>query len=286
MDRFKLKILMTIFMILGNIAIFFKGAPFWFNYVGQIALPVFLYLLVEGYFKTSSRNNYLKRLLLASEVIFLGNNIMSLIGHRGMDGGTLELSSFNYIPYIVFVGIAILAIILIVLTYKTDIITDKKAIIFIFLMVISNFILNYAFNTKLYILPNNILLSMSAAFVMLNGMVQIRTGHTTIAFIKVLVAVSLGICTQSLIIGPAFVFIFYKCFNNRRDMYLATIVFSALFLPGFNIERMLQYPVWMMVFCIPFIYFYNGEKGKDFRKFFYIFYPVHIWILYLLSIIL
>ena len=140
--------------------------------------------------------NYLKRLLLASEVIFLGNNIMSLIGHRSMDGGALLLSSFSYIPYIVFACIAILAIILIVLTYKTDIITDKKAIIFIFLMVISSFILNYAFNTKLYILPNNILLSMSAAFVMLNGMVQIRTGHTTIAFIKILVAVSLGICTQ------------------------------------------------------------------------------------------
>ncbi|MEG2195499.1 MAG: TraX family protein [Terrisporobacter sp.] len=286
MDRFKLKVIMIIFMLLDHMAVFFDGMPIWFRYVGRVVLPVFLYLLVEGYFKTSSRNNYLKRLLIAAEIMFLGNSIISIIGHRGINGAILSFSSFSTLAYIGAVAVIAIGVVLIITTYKKVIITDKRAIICIFLMVISNFALNYAFDTKLYILPNNIFLSLAAAFVMLNGMVQLRTGHTTIAFIKILVAVSLGICTESLIIGPAFAFIFYKCFNNRRDMYLAIIVFSALFLPGFNIERMLEYPFWMMVFSIPFIFFYNGKKGRDLRGLFYSFYPVHIWILYGLSLIL
>ena len=38
-----------------------------------------------------------------------------------------------------------------------------------------------------------------------------------------------------------------------------------------------------MIFAIPIIALYNGEKGKSMKYLFYIFYPVHIWILYLTS---
>lgn len=40
---------------------------------------------------------------------------------------------------------------------------------------------------------------------------------------------------------------------------------------------------WMMIFSILPILFYNGQKGKGLKYFFYIFYPAHIGILYLLS---
>ncbi|MEA4876090.1 TraX family protein [Anaerorhabdus sp.] len=40
---------------------------------------------------------------------------------------------------------------------------------------------------------------------------------------------------------------------------------------------------------MPFIYLYNGERGPNtkFSKYiFYIFYPVHIWILYIIATVI
>ena len=45
-------------------------------------------------------------------------------------------------------------------------------------------------------------------------------------------------------------------------------------------------PVLTQVFAIIPIYFYNGEKGRGDKNFFYIFYPVHIYILYIVASLL
>ncbi|WP_376716330.1 TraX family protein [Vagococcus carniphilus] len=43
---------------------------------------------------------------------------------------------------------------------------------------------------------------------------------------------------------------------------------------------------WMMVFSVIPILLYNGEKGRGMRSFFYIFYPAHIWLLYIIASII
>jgi hypothetical protein len=57
-------------------------------------------------------------------------------------------------------------------------------------------------------------------------------------------------------------------------MSIGFIIISLLLIP--NIQ-------WMQVFALPFILMYNGKRGPNIKKFFYIFYPVHIWILFLIS---
>ncbi|OQY85353.1 MAG: hypothetical protein B6D40_03740, partial [Anaerolineae bacterium UTCFX3] len=41
---------------------------------------------------------------------------------------------------------------------------------------------------------------------------------------------------------------------------------------------------WMMIAALPFIMLYNGERGRYSLKYlFYTFYPLHIWILYIVK---
>ena len=43
----------------------------------------------------------------------------------------------------------------------------------------------------------------------------------------------------------------------------------------------------MMVFALPLLWYYNGKKGKYSLKYlFYCFYPLHIWLLYLVHTML
>lgn len=43
---------------------------------------------------------------------------------------------------------------------------------------------------------------------------------------------------------------------------------------------------WMMAFAAAPMVLYNGEKGRGLKQFFYIFYPVHLWMLYILATLL
>ncbi|MGD9474073.1 MAG: TraX family protein [Eubacteriaceae bacterium] len=40
---------------------------------------------------------------------------------------------------------------------------------------------------------------------------------------------------------------------------------------------------WMMIVALPLMLLYNGEKGRGLKYLFYLFYPLHITILFLIG---
>lgn len=91
---------------------------------------------------------------------------------------------------------------------------------------------------------------------------------------------------------------FYLFYGSRRKQVTAFLIWNFLFilLTGFPLPW--QYPdlaAWFDALCrrenltflfLPFLLFYNGEKGSKspvHRYFFYIFYPAHLWLIHLIA---
>ncbi|HCM90724.1 MULTISPECIES: TraX family protein [Vagococcus] len=73
-------------------------------------------------------------------------------------------------------------------------------------------------------------------------------------------------------------------FREKRYLQYLAILLVGLISTGFNFTNLLSgNHQWMMIFSIFLIALYNGQRGKGSKYFFYIFYPAHIYILYILS---
>lgn len=87
--------------------------------------------------------------------------------------------------------------------------------------------------------------------------------------------------------GVLLIFIFYVFHHNKKIMNLCTILLTIVFfMPHFIASGFHKYYI-ILCLCtlipILFINMYNGKKGKNFKLLFYIFYPLHITIICIIS---
>lgn len=79
LDSFQIKIIALIFMIVDHLYsyIYYGDWPEWVGITTRFVAPVFLYLMIEGFYHTKSRKKYAKRLYIGAVVIFLGNILIN-----------------------------------------------------------------------------------------------------------------------------------------------------------------------------------------------------------------
>lgn len=153
--------------------------------------------------------------------------------------------------------------------------------------IITQPIYDYAFNNR----ELNILFTFSLSFLLLSSLEFIKkiinkyskgienylykTVFYSLTYILfVLFSIILNVDYQAL--GISLVFIFYLVPNLYLSflLYLLAVIFLA--------TNIIQF---YSLLSFLFIYMYNGEKGKNIKYFFYLYYPLHLLILKMLQIL-
>ncbi len=144
----------------------------------------------------------------------------------------------------------------------------KRLYIGALIMFIGNIILWLPFRAEPFI-SNNIFFTLAVNLSLIK-----ETEKKDKNIFLLIIFIFLTLIAEGSLLATILIMVFHHLKYDKKKMSLAYIVISLLLIP--NIQ-------WMQLFALPFILMYNGQRGPNIKKFFYIFYPAHIWLLFLLS---
>ncbi len=244
-----IKLIALALMLLDHIAEFIPGTGIFFHHLGRLSFPIFLYCMLWSLHYTHDRIQYFKRLYLFGVIMA----IMDLILNNVVTNPYAHITNNIMIP-LLLTGVMIHIIELLQSAPKEG---RKWLFGFLILQTVS------------------IILC-----ILCSGIFGLWGVPALIAAILPNVVWCEG--------GPFFIVMGIVCYflkENRWKLSTAYILFSLFFLlqsaPGFRYEDIMWHNYqWMQVFALPFWWIYNGKRGPKLKYFFYIFYPVHIAVLY------
>lgn len=244
LDGNQLKTLAVVFMIFDHIYsyLLLDILPNWCSLIARFVAPLFVFMLVEGFFHTHSRKDYLFRILEAATITWVGEIAINLAFHR-VDPLTHKMTIYSLlqgnnilVTLAIFLGIM----------WSLELFRENKKRWYYLLLAIFLCLLSLPFEGGLYLLP--VLLLFYFAY-----------HKPTIESIGIFIWCSL---------------LFVKAVHTAQVTNIS--LYSSL---TFDNE-------WMMISVIPFIWLYNGQRGKKSwlsKYFFYIIYPAHLWLLMIIK---
>ncbi|MGT2722346.1 TraX family protein [Streptococcus porcinus] len=254
MTAFQIKIVALIFMLIDHINTFLGyqlGFPQWFHWLGRFVAPVFLYFLMEGFKHTKSRRKYLSRLFIASMGMHIINIVRSILTKGYIHAYTKEFDAFGLITGNNIFWTLFLILALFVMLDKVRNIEGLRGKKWIAPIIAILPLILFA-EGGLYLLP------MALACFFFNNDAK---------------KVSISLFIWSMILLGKTLFSYINGGNQVMSLY-QQLTYSSEFL---------------MMTSIPFILAYNGKRGGSGEKWeknlFYVFYPLHLVIIYSLSII-
>ncbi len=258
---FQLKYIAMFLMLLDHIHYFFEFTgkiPIWFSMLGRLSAPLFLFCIIEGFTHTHNRKKYFIQIYSIAIVMGLIQFFMIRFGLTRPDGFYPQnqmLATFS---------------VLLIILQGFDWCAKKQ----------------WVKGLPAIIVP--IALPYLAIFI--GSMVP-----GTWFFINLLHFSILPLHSWIMVGGTFFILqgILMYLFRKNRKLqaiifFITTIILYAVIpfviVPDITLKMMFTVAFeWMGAFAAILMLMYNGEKGKGSKKFFYWFYPGHVYILYALS---
>ena len=281
-----LKIIACLAMLFDHIGkivyLFFPTeSMYWLNYafsiIGRLALPIFVFLLIEGFYHTKNIKKYFIRLGIMAAIIGLSEIILAFIPSLNMTDTLFKAGN---------IFIDLLLILLTLFFYHSKEIRLKICVIFPLAYFIISLLLQ---NETIFIFNDNLKAIMSGFL-------------TQYSFISPLIIV------LYLLIHYIYNYIIHKKYDEealkaidiesfkrdiRTNSYILAISLISLLMYSFtyliqdNTILNTSYVInTYFILSIFVIYFYNGKLGKTnvyIQGAYYLFYPLHLGIIFLIT---
>lgn len=259
-----LKIIAIIAMTLDHIAYYIPEVfPIQLRWIGRLAGPIYVFCFTESIRYTSNRKKLLLRIYIASIITSIINLILiyCVKNDRYLIG--------NVFPTFFLIGSF-------VYLWEREYASKIKKV----------------FTIISFYMIQNIVGGIILALFFKNYIYNIDINMTTSKMLAIAGILPNYLTCESGTVWVLMGILLYVFNKSKTKQAIVIIIFSVCmlllnFLIGFSIENVfyLNYE-WMAVFSLIPILLYNGKKGKSHKYFFYIYYSVHMWILYLLGNIL
>lgn len=250
LDAYKLKLFALVFMIIDHIYTYltFRSWPDWIALTTRFVSPLFLYLLIEGFYYTRSRKKYLIRLSVAGLIMMAGNVVINYFIHH-VD---YETGKYTFRSLIAGHDIFLTLAVMFAIVWCLENIKQKKRVVLNVFMAIILAFLSLFGEGGLELLP------MTLIIWFFRGKKSLQCAGIGVYCLAWLAKSLYSYYTA--IIGST-TFYSHICFDHNWAMFLV-IPFILLY----NGER--------------------GRNTTFSKYMFYIIYPAHLWILMILRYVI
>jgi hypothetical protein len=279
LSSYQIKFIALLFMTIDHLGAFGSRIPIFAQYnttirtLGRIAAPLFLYMVVESARYTRNRRKFLFRLYAASVAGGLFNALTNFFLGQAFGVHSLGKIIFTFLYTVIYI-------------YLLEAIIDsikKRHLKTLFLCVLGSL--------STIIVPFLLTKWTFGPYSWIPGSLS-KQYHRLLSDLF-----------QSFVISPlnveySFIFVLVGLlFYFTRGREIHCIIYAAMSILSFVGWRLhiynytymgifggffssLQY---LMILALPFVLLYNGEKGKSHKYFFYVYYPLHQYIIVIIS---